>query len=195
MIIGDNVQIGPNVIIGAQTPAAATTAKTTITQPADYTPTRFDPVAYLPRATALARRLAPDAQLSELEFDPVYSDGHVDLTKPGRDREYNFRSPSRSARPADVPRNVPVDRPCMIHVELTGTEVTATVRNSDTCDARIPSPPRCHMTAVWKQALAAGTPADFVARVGFLHDGTWFFDTDLDDTGKGTVSTFADRCP
>jgi len=193
--IGPNVHVGSNVIVGSQTPIAAA-APHTASAPADYDPRHFDPVSYLPKALALARTLAPDAQLTSFEFDPVYSDGRVDLTSEGRDREYEFRSPSRSAHPADVPRNVAVERACMIHVEVSATGAAAELRKSDSCDARLVIAPRCHFGAVWKMAIAAGTPSDLVARVGWLYDQKWFFDTDPDSTGKFPgVSSFADRCP
>jgi hypothetical protein len=190
--VGDNVQIGSNVIVGSQTPAAP---RDEISERADFDPKHFDPVAYLPKALALAQRLAPDAHLTELEFDPVFPDGHVDLTMDGRDREYNFRSPARSARPTDLPKNVPYDRTCMIHVEVGAREVTASLRTSDMCDARLVRAPRCHFGGVWKQASAAGAPGDIVARIGWLFDEKWFFDTDLGGDGKGMTTSFADACP
>ncbi|NVB82699.1 MAG: protein kinase [Kofleriaceae bacterium] len=175
-------------------PAAPAKAPTTITRPADYDAKHFDPVAYLPKALALAQQLAPDARLTNFEFDPVFPDGRVDLTMEGRDREYNFRSPSRSARPDGVPRNMPVERPCMIHVEVGAREVTATVRTTEDCDDKLVRHPRCHFAGVWKQALASGTPKDVVARIGWLFDEQWFFDVDLEGKGGG-VSTLPDRCP
>jgi hypothetical protein len=190
--IGDNVQIGSNVIIGSQTPASLPHE---VTAPADFDPKHFDPVAYLPKALALAQKLAPDAQLTQFEFDPVFPDGRVDLTMEGRDRDYNFRSPARSAHPADVPKNIAVDRPCMIHVEVSARQVTATLRQSDSCDAHLVHPPRCHYAGVWKQASAAGAPGDVVARIGWLFDEKWFFDTDLDGNGKGMTESLPDRCP
>jgi len=190
--IGDNVQIGNNVIIGSQTPASLPHE---VTAPADFDPKHFDPVAYLPKALALAQKLAPDAQLTQFEFDPVFPDGRVDLTMDGRDREYNFRSPARSPHPSDVPKNIAVDRPCMIHVEVSARQVTATIRRSDSCDAHLVHAPRCHYAGVWKQASAAGAPGDVVARIGWLFDEKWFFDTDLDGNGKGMTQSFADRCP
>jgi hypothetical protein len=169
-------------------------SKNKISKPADYNPARFDPVAYLPKAQALAQQLLPDAKLTSFEFDPVYPDGHVDLTKEGRDREYNFRSPSKSARPPDVPRNVPVERPCVVHVEVGAREITAVVRTTEDCDDKLVRAPKCSLASVWKQAIAAGTPKDYVARVGWLFDEQWFFDIDLEGKGGG-VSSFADRCP
>jgi hypothetical protein len=199
--IGPGVEISGNVIIGSNSPkpaapasTAPSAAKTKITKPADYNAKRFDPVAYLPKARALARQLSPDAQLTNFEFDPVFSAGHVDLTMKGRDREYNFRSPSKSARPPNVPRNVPVERACMVHVEVGVREITATIRETEDCDDKLVRAPKCSLASVWKQAITAGTPKDYVARIGWLFDEQWFFDVDLEGKGGG-VSSFADRCP
>jgi hypothetical protein len=194
VFIGPNVIIGPNVVIGSATPPQPTGAREEISRPADYDPRRFDPVAYLPRAQKLARELLPDAQLTAFEFDPVFSDGRVDLTQDGRDREYDFRSPERSAFPAGRPRNMPIDRKCRVHVEVGVRTITARVLTSDSCDARLVRAPRCSLASVWKLALAKGTPTDLVARIGWLHDESWFFDIDLAGNGGG-VSSFADRCP
>jgi serine/threonine protein kinase len=201
--IGDNVHIGPGVVIGNNPPTTAPNTPTTttapasrssVTQAADYNPKRFDPVAYLPKALALAQQLMPDAKLTSFEFDPVFADGHVDLTMDGRDREYLFRSPSKSARPPDVPRNIPVERACIVHVEVGAREVVATIRKSEDCNAKLVRTPTCKFAGVWKQAIANGTPTDVVARVGWLFDEKWFFDVDLEGKGGG-VSTFVDRCP
>src|SRR5262249_38741407 len=142
--IGSNVTIGPNVIIGSQTPPKDPTGPAkSATRAADYDPKHFDPVAYLPKAEALPKQLAPDAHLTRFEFDPVFADGHVDLTMAGRDHEYDFRSVERSARPAGTPRNIPVERPCMIHVEIEPTRVVATVRTTEDCDAKLVRYPKC----------------------------------------------------
>jgi len=196
VIIGPNVTMGPNVIIGSATPQFPTTqaAREEISRPADYDPRHFDPVAYLPKAQKLARELLPDAQLTSFEFDPVFSDGHVDLTQDGRDREYEFRSPERSAFPAGRPRNMPIDRKCRVHVEVGVRSISARVLTSDSCDARLVKAPHCSLASVWKRALAQGTPGDLVARIAWLHDESWFFDIDLAGKGGG-VSSFADRCP
>ena len=124
----------------------------------------------------------------------MYPDGHVDLTQDGRDREYNFRSAAKSARPAGVPRNVPVERPCMVHVEVGVRQITATIRTTEDCDDKLVRAPKCPLASVWKQAIANGTPSDYVARIGWLFDEQWFFDVDLEGKGGG-VSSFPDRCP
>lgn len=190
MHIGPGVELGPNVIIGSSPPSA----KKSATAPRDFDPRRFDPVAYLPKARALAKTLLPDAELTSFSFDPVFSDGRVDLTMDGRDREYEFRSPSRSPAPAGTPRNLPVDRACRVMVQMSPSGAEARVLSSDSCDDRLVRSPRCSFAGVWKHALAAGVPPDYVARVAWLSDQKWFFDTDLAGNGGG-VSSFSDRCP
>jgi hypothetical protein len=193
--IGDNVHIGSNVIIGSQTPAPPTTGPAkSVTRAADYDAKHFDPVAFLPKAEALAKQLAPDAHLTRFEFDPVFPDGHVDLTMDGRDHEYDFRSVEHSARPTDLPRNVPFERPCMIHIEVEATKVVATVRSTEDCSAKLVRAPHCRFAGVWAQAKAKGTATDIVARIAWLSDEAWFFDIDLEGKGGG-VSTLPDRCP
>jgi len=192
VFIGPNVTLGPNVVIGSATPAGV--PREELERRADYDPKHLDPVAYLPKAQRLARELVSDAQLTSFEFDPVFADGHVDLTLDGRDRSHEFRSAQRSAFPAGRPRNMPIDRPCRVSVELGATSVSARVLNSDTCQDRFVRAPRCSFATVWKQALAGGVPSDVVARIGWLSDERWFFD--IDNAGKASgVSSFADRCP
>ena len=186
------MQIGANVVIGGNTPSVSR-AKS-ITKAADYDPKHFDPVAYLPTAEALAQQLVPDARLTAFEFDPVFPDGHVDLTM-GRSHEYDFRSVAQSKRPADVPSNMPVKRPCMIHVEIEASGATASIRTNDDCDKKLVRHPRCHFAGVWKQAISNNTPTDVVARIAWLSDEKWFFDVDLAGKGTGGVSTLPDRCP
>lgn len=124
----------------------------------------------------------------------MFPDGRVDLTLDGRDRTYEFRSPEASAFPAGRPKNMPIDRPCRVSVEVGVRELSARVLTSDSCDARFVRAPRCSFAAIWKLALAKGVSADLVSRIGWLSDESWFFDTDLAGNGGG-VETFADRCP
>jgi hypothetical protein len=199
VFVGPNVTAGPNVVIGSGTPRAVqppgvAQALESIDRPADYDPKHFDPVAYLPKAQRLARELLPDARLTSFEFDPVFPDGHVDLTLDGRDRAYEFRSADRSVFPAGRPRNMPIDRKCRVSVELGVRTISARVLTSDSCDARFVRAPRCSFASVWHQALAKGIPSDVVARIGWLFDESWFFDIDFAGKGGG-VSSFADRCP
>ena len=48
---------------------------------------------------------------------------------------------------------------------------------------------------MWKQALAAGAGRDVVARIAWLSDEKWFFDTDLGGEGGGTTTSFPDAVP
>jgi serine/threonine protein kinase len=165
-----------------------------ISVPADYDPKHFDPMAYLPKAVAMAQKLYPDAKLTRFDFVPVRSTGVVDLTMKDAQGSYWFRSALHSKRPTDVPRNVPVDRPCMIYVELEAKRITARIVTNDECSDRLVRMPRCKFAEVWAQALAAGVPKDFVAKVSWLYDEKWFFDADLANNGDGETTSFEDRC-
>ena len=162
--------------------------------PADYDPKQLDPIAYLPKAVALAQKLYPDAKLTRFDFVPVRSNGLVDLTMTDAEGSYWFRSELHSKRPAGVPPNVPVERACMIYVELEARRVTARIVTNDDCDDRLVRMPRCKLADVWQQALGAGVPRDHVAKIAWLFDEKWFFDTDLAHRGDGEPATFEDRC-
>ncbi|MDQ3338632.1 MAG: serine/threonine protein kinase [Myxococcota bacterium] len=170
-------------------------SKKQITVPADYNAKKVDPMAYLPKAIALAQQLYPDAKLTRFDFVPVRASGVADLTMKDAEGSYWFRSPLHSKRPVDVPRNVPVDRPCMIYVELEATQVTARIVDNDECNANLVRVPKCKVADVWKQALAIGVPGDHVAKVSWLFDEKWFFDSDLANSGGGETTSFEDRCP
>jgi serine/threonine-protein kinase len=160
----------------------------------DYNPKAFDALAYLPKATALAQKIYPDAKLTRFDMVPVRSNGLVDFTMKDAEGSYWFRSALHSKRPADLPPNVPVDRPCMIYVELDARSVQARVVENDECDDKLVRAPRCKLESVWKQALAKGVPADHVAKISWLFDEKWFFDTDLGGSGEGETSTYEDHC-
>jgi serine/threonine protein kinase len=189
--IGTGVEIGSNVVIGSQTPARpAHEARA----PADYDPKHFDPVAYLPRARALAKKLMPDAELIELEFYPVHADGSVDLTARTFEGDFRFRSKAASVLPPGTAPNEDVDIPCLVFVEPGPREAVATVHDSmKNCKERLIRAPHCSMASVWKQELALGVPGDFVAKIGWLFDETWFFD--VNDATPKAQTTIQDRCP
>jgi serine/threonine protein kinase len=179
----------------APAPMPAKTSKNEIVVPADYNAKKVDPMAYLPKAIALAQQLYPDAKLTRFDFTPVRASGVADLTMKDAEGSYWFRSPLHSKRPTDVPRNVPVDRPCMIYVELEPTQVTARIVTNDECNDNLVRVPKCKVADVWKQALAIGVPGDHVAKVSWLFDEKWFFDSDLSNSGSGETTSFEDRCP
>lgn len=195
MSIGSNVTIGPNVVIGGGTPSGGP-QKQRFTRPIDFDPKRFDAIAYAPKALALARTIFPDAKLAELETYYVLPSGLSDLTKADDETTYDFRSPSHSARPTDVPSNVEVEINCYVEVSVSAKEVEVRVRDlqpiDSNCKWALHELPRCPMAKVWAKAQADGAKLDTVAKIGFLHDGQWFFDNELDSTGF--VKSYADDC-
>ena len=62
------------------------------TSPADFEPTTFDPVAYVPKATALMRTRFPDAELIRAYLNGVRSDGHIDFAIKDSGVTYRFWS-------------------------------------------------------------------------------------------------------
>ena len=153
---------------------------------------RFDPLAYLPRARALARQIYPDAELTEFEFyENVLPDGWVDLTlKSSSTSYYEFRSPSHSVFPPT--RNATNDDiPCYVVVDITASSVRARIREDDECNHPLRAPPRCTFAQVWK---LSGTKDTIPATIGFLTDGQWFFDHDhaAKRSGKATTTSVRD---
>ncbi|HEY0250729.1 MAG TPA: hypothetical protein VGC41_04350, partial [Kofleriaceae bacterium] len=192
VLIGDNVTVGPGVVIGDSQPKGLPHQN----HAADYDPKHFDGFAYAPKAFALAKALYPDVGFVEMDIRNVYPDGHADLTLSDDDASYLFRSPSRSARPTDVPANVSVDIACYVEVSAGpgGVLVRARADSSDeNCRWPIRKLPSCNFASVWSQGVQAGAAKNTVAKISFLHDGKWFFDNEYE--GKGVTTSFADRCP
>ena len=193
---GPGVTAGSNVVIGGGTPTQGPTP-TKFTRPIDYDPKKFDAVAYAPKALALARSVFPDAGFARLDVYYVHPNGLADLTKSDDDSSYVFRSPSHSARPTDVPRNVEVDINCYVEVTVGAKEVEVRVRDLSPIDSNCKWPlrplPKCSLAKVWGKAQVDGAKTDTVAKIGFLSDGQWFFDNEFDD--EGIVKSYADACP
>jgi hypothetical protein len=179
--IGSNVHTGPGVIIGSSPRPKPQVAVV------DFNPARFDPLAYLPKAKALAKRIYPDAEFTEFEFyENVLPDGTVDLTlKSSSTSYYEFRSASHSVFPST--RNATNDDiPCYVMVDITATGVSARIREDDECDHPLRAPPRCTFAEVWQLSRTKDT---IPATIAYLHDGTWFFDHDHSGRRSGTATT------
>ena len=170
------------------------TGGTKLAHPADYNARAFDVVAYLPRATAIAKQLVADLRLTSFEAEWARPDGRVDLGLPGAEVEYIFRSPLRSKLPPGHPKNLPLERPCMVRVEVGRTKVEAFVVTTDDCDDKLVRAPRCNLADVWKQAKLMSFGGD-VAKISWLFDEAWYFDSDLQNDGSGASSTIQDVCP
>jgi len=195
MIIGDNVTVGPGVTIGGGDASKSKPARSHY--PIDYDPKHFDAMAYLPKALVLARAVYADVGFVRFDMVNVYPDGHADLTLTDDSASYLFRSPSRSARPTDVPANLPVDIACYVEVTVGPKTIDVRARGMDPTDPNCKWPvrrlPTCSMASVWAQAKQVGAKTNTVAKVAFLEDGKWFFDNEY--AGEGLVQSFSDRCP
>ena len=191
VIIGKNVTIGPNVVIGG------TTAPPRSAHPIDYDPKHLDATTYAPKALALARAVYADVGFVRFDMVAVYPDGHADLTLTDDSASYLFRSPSHSARPSDVPANLPVSIPCYVEVTVGPKDIQVRARDMDPTDPTCKWPlrrlPTCTVTHVWDAAKLAGAKPNTIAKVAFLEDGKWFFDNEY--AGDGIVESFADKCP
>ena len=190
-------QMGGVTITNTAEQARAMTGLDKISAPLATRGGSFDPMRTLTQATALARRLMPDAVLVGLDIDHARPDGSA-LIRVDSGASYRFRSPSRSKRPADLPRNVEVDIPCMVHVWAQDGRLEASPVTSEDCDARPLRRPTCPIAALWTRARAEGAPrtGDWVARISYLPDG-WFID--IPRAGKPPTGDFSlslpDTCP
>jgi len=195
VIIGDNVTVGPGVTIGGGDASKSKPARSHY--PIDYDPKHFDAMAYLPKALVLARAVYADVGFVRFDMVNVYPDGHADLTLTDDSASYLFRSPSHSARPTDVPANLPVDIACYVEVTVGPKTIDVRARGMDPTDPNCKWPvrrlPTCSMASVWAQAKQVGAKTNTVAKVAFLEDGKWFFDNEY--AGEGLVQSFSDRCP
>jgi hypothetical protein len=118
--------------------------------------------------------------------------------RPDSGANYRFRSPSRSRRPAGVPRNVEVDIPCMIHVDVEAGRMEASPVTDEECTSRRLPRPRCSLADLWRRARSEGAPTrgDWVARISLLPDG-WFIDIPKAGTPPFEDFTLSlpDTCP
>lgn len=131
----------------------------------------LDPLALLPFVDGRVRALADDAVLLSMQCFPT-AGGVANLGLAKGSCSYEYRSPRGTARPADVPAGVEVDRACMLSFRVDA--------DADEPDARVDRrplrmcrnhhavrPPRCTPATVWARAVAAGAPTDAVARMRY----------------------------
>ncbi len=173
---GAKQTIGGVTIINTAELAREKTGLKTITARPESRGGTFDPMRTLAQAEGMARKLMADAVLVAIDVDHARPDGNALL---GEDSgaTYRFRSPSHSKRPAGVPRNVEVDIPCMIHVEVVRDRIAASPVTDEECDDARLARPRCKIADLWRRAREQGAPksGDWVARISYMRDG-WFID-------------------
>jgi hypothetical protein len=146
-------------------------------------PAPFDPIRYLPTAQGLARRLMPDARLTRLHIEYALSDGTA-LLRADDGVDYTFRSPAHSGRPTDVPANVDVDIPCMIHVWVRRGKVQASPVTDERCHQPFVPRPRCSAAQLWRMAFPKGPPRpNLAAQIDYDKDG-WSFEVPGAFAGK-----------
>jgi serine/threonine protein kinase len=190
-------EVGGVTIINTAEQARAMTGLEPISARPESSGGTFDPIRTLAQAESMARKLMPDAVLVGFDVDHARPDGRA-LLRADSGANYRFRSPARSKRPADVPRNVEVDIPCMVHVDVEGDKIVAGAVTDEECDNKRLRSPRCSIADLWQRARAEGAPktGDWVARISYMHDG-WFID--IAKAGKPPFDDFTlsvpDTCP
>jgi Protein kinase domain len=146
--------------------------------PARWDGKRFDVMAYLPSAVAVARNIAADAALFRIDAEAVLPDGIVDLSQ-GTVR-YGFISKTRATRPRSVPLGAKWDPDCQINIWVEPSGIT--VREFSGCKETTVPVPRCSLQQRWQQAIAKGAPrSNAIAAIGYrasVINGKpiWFFD-------------------
>jgi serine/threonine-protein kinase len=173
---GSKQTIGGVTIINTAELAREKTGLKTITARPESRGGAFDPMRTLAQAEGMARKLMADAVLVAIDIDHARPDGTA-LLGDDSGATYRFRSPSHSKRPAGVPRNVEVDIPCMIHVEVVRDRIAASPVTDEECDDARLARPRCKIADLWRRAREQGAPktGDWVARISYMRDG-WFID-------------------
>ena len=116
-----------------------------ITRAPDFAPEAFDPLAYLPRASELARKLAADAQLVEIQLKPVAPSNVVDLSRVRRLVEYRYVS-AAGAKAALVGDG----HPCAIVVRVSPAGAEARVETDKRCAMKPIAAPRCTLPRLRK---------------------------------------------
>lgn len=132
-------------------------------------PHQVDPVANLPRARAVTRRLL----LRGFVAEGVKSDGTVDLTRPSSNVRYSFQSPQGHGpqpprEPGVVPRRDLCGRQSVrirsngIYAEPDQPEVACSPLHGE------PLPdPGCSLARVWEVAIERGVSSQAVARIEY----------------------------
>jgi eukaryotic-like serine/threonine-protein kinase len=172
-------------------------------QPSSFDPKHANIDAFIAFAIAEAKRNVPDAEITWIDADGVFPDGHANLTLPSLANKYGsitvrFISPSHSKRDPSIPRGVPQERNCEFRVTIDpdGGEIYDT--KGECKEVALPRP-RCTMAGVWKKALAKRHDiADAVASITYTgnpvsHRIVWMFD--IRDNGELVFSEqFPDDC-
>ena len=156
-------------------------------------------------AIAQAKKYRPDAQLTRIDVDNVFPDGHADLTLASFANSYGdvdirFISPSH-ANHEKLPRGTSQQKAvCEFRVDLSPKEVEIRDFFATACtEVQVPRP-RCTLAKVWKKALAQKPDlADAVASISYYsnpvtHRVVWSFSIYKPDHTPLFSEQYADDC-
>jgi hypothetical protein len=174
---GQRHVINGSVVIFAKNESGITPRVYEIGKDIELDPTRFDPIAFLSIAEKLARELMSDAVLIQFDVPNVFPNGTANLKLgDAASSTFQFRSPSRSKRPADAPAGLAVEILCKVYVQVSAGHVDVYPVKNDKCDQVERPRPRCSLVKLWEKARAAGAPKveNAIAEINYLWDG-WTF--------------------
>jgi len=170
-----------------------------------WNPKHAEPDKLYDWAIAQAKKYRADAQLTRIDIDNVFPDGHADLTLASFANSYGdvdirFISPSH-ANHEKLPRGTTQQKAvCEFRVDLAPNEVEIRDFFATPCtEVQVPRP-RCTLAKVWKKALAQKPDlADAVASIAYYsnpatHRVLWFFTIYKPDHTSLFSEQYADDC-
>ncbi|MEO8842184.1 MAG: serine/threonine-protein kinase [Kofleriaceae bacterium] len=115
-----------------------------LSAPAGWNPKHAQPDKLVGWALAIARKYRSEAQLTRIDVDNVFSDGHADLTLP---------SFAASTGNVDI-RFVAAAPHCYFRVDLDPSDIALREIKGFPCKLASVAAPRCTLAKVWAKALA-----------------------------------------
>jgi serine/threonine protein kinase len=136
-------------------------------KPKDFDPGRLDVDARLGQAEAFAKRFAPDVEVLEITVQGVKRDGSLDLALSSNATGAitgRWRSPQRSARPADLPIGARLKAKCL-YIYIAGENgIYAMPQESSDCSEVTTARPTCTVKQILAKAETVGAPrSEYVA--------------------------------
>jgi len=169
-------------------------------RPPNYDPKKLDVDKFIDWAIAEAKQNVPDARLTRIDVGGVYPSGVADLAQVDGDIDLRFISPSRTARPKNVPRGVKVaNRECEFRImgSPDGAEIYDMSGFAECASVPI-ARPRCSIKQVWARVRAKHKNLDdAVASITYMtniatHKVVWSFS--IDDDAGDVSEMFPDDC-
>jgi hypothetical protein len=163
-------------------------------------------------ARDVVKETMPDAELYELRADYVDPNGRSDLGRYAGGRVYlEYRSPSAAATtppppsgPIGAPQSDPNPPVCTMTVRFDGSprSISQTTGRGTSCGSSLPTPMRCTVVDVWKEALRRGAPDNAIASIRLRTRtrskrtrSTWSFTIPGKERDVFSLELFDDECP